>query len=214
MDSLLNFAQTTDLEERSQKSFTASWNGFCQSWNSNWDYSGFWWPHTQKQAQTKCIPYLHLPCCVLHIFILKLRPQQIQVTYAPDDSGILITGKTWIPPIENPYWEENGAKFWISSLNLWLRHSCNETSKSCKSSVIQYFNNLLNLLKIINICCGSFSRVGSLQNCAQTPTSITMTKQLTDSRLAAYMTQSNYSDYSTSSLVPNHKLWTQYTQIY
>ena len=49
-----------------------------QSWSSNWGYSGFCQPHTQKQTQTKCVHNLHALCGVSHMFILTLRPQYIR----------------------------------------------------------------------------------------------------------------------------------------
>ena len=44
-------------------------------------YSGFCWPHTHKQTQTKYVHDLHAPWSVSRIFIFMCRSQWMQVTY-------------------------------------------------------------------------------------------------------------------------------------
>ena len=109
----------TDLDCRSPTSCTAPCNGVI---SHGAPMGGIWvfadHTHTWKQTQTKCVHDLCVPCGISHVFIFSLKPQLMQMTYAPDESVILITRKPKYPSGSHMLGRK-GADFLISGLNLW-----------------------------------------------------------------------------------------------
>ena len=68
-----------------------------QPWSASGRYSGFCWPHSRKETQTKCVHHLRALCCVSQVFIFTRRPQYIH-TWRITVS--LIVGKPWLPHLE------------------------------------------------------------------------------------------------------------------
>ena len=63
-----------------------------------------------------------MSCGILRMFILTLGQQYVQVAYTlhhQQSTVILITGKTWKPPIQAPCGDTNGAGSVISLVYLW-----------------------------------------------------------------------------------------------
>ena len=115
------WALCTDIEKRSQNSYTATCNGNTASsamMELQLGVFRFFSDHThRKQMQTKCVHNLRVPCSISRVFIFTLRQQHIRIWRI---KVILIAGKTRIPPIGAPCRDKDGASTGISGLNLWL----------------------------------------------------------------------------------------------
>ena len=93
---IVNHAYATDIERRSQNSYTALCNGDV---SHGAPIGGIWFcrPNTWKQTQTKCVPNLHAPCGISCVFIFTRRPQYIYTWWI---TLILIMGNPEDPQFE------------------------------------------------------------------------------------------------------------------
>ena len=118
--SCLWWVLSTDIERRSQNSYTALCNGILSHEAPIGGYSGFCRPHTRKQTQTKCTHDLCAPYGVSHVSSCSCRLQYILTWWI---MVTLIAGKIRIPPILAPYQDKDGPGSGISSLYLWCCHN-------------------------------------------------------------------------------------------
>ena len=82
-----------------------------------------------KHMQNECVHDFPMQCGVLCVSIFTLRPQYMQVTYAPDKPQLLIMEKPKDPQFE----PHVGMKMiWVLGSPLWVQHGSDHHTKDLK----------------------------------------------------------------------------------
>ena len=114
--------EVTDISERSQTSYTAPCNGIVSHVGSNWGSLRFLLiTHAKTNTKQMHPRSLYVIRCFMCVYLhtqIAVDAGDIRTWWA---TIILITGKTWRPPIWAPYQDKNGAGSGISLEYLWVK---------------------------------------------------------------------------------------------